>query len=211
MGATFDEHEFQRLSELLKKYLRSRPDAKRKRSVSYIDDFDLLRNYLEVKAKLGYIPREAELGRHGRYSRNNYRNHFGTYGQFLVILGERKPPTTPPPNVIAPYMPRGRSKKGLAIVAENGPGYLSKPQKEPVVLDLIKEYHRLKAKLGRPPKPKDIDNHSVYPLEVFNRVFYTLDRLNNLPFAAQALMGRKVREAQTHRPKRRVSRRRHRP
>ena len=150
---TVDPKEYNHRAELLRRFLPKLP-AKRRRH--YIDNFDLLKNYLEIKAFLGRVPREIEMGQQGRYARNNYRNHFGSYENFLRII-EEIPPRT--------YQRRDRSKPP--------------PRKEPQPshIELIQEFRRLKDELQRVPTMADIDEHSKYKSDIFRKAFVDFDKL----------------------------------
>ena len=79
--------------KLIRRFTKYLAGINQRRSAAYIDDLSLLENYLTVKRRLGRVPSEAEVGKLGKYPRNNYRNHFGLYRNFLSIIGEPQPIT----------------------------------------------------------------------------------------------------------------------
>lgn len=126
----------------------------RRYAPSRIDDFALLRNYHDVKKLLGRIPIEAEIGKYGRFARNDYRNHFGSYQNFLVIIGEIDG------DVVIPQ-PRVQ------------------PRVQPTVrlIDLFREYEALSRSLGRPAGWADIEQHFPDRIEIYRKNFKDLDRV----------------------------------
>lgn len=65
---------------------------------------DLIDNYYQVKEKLGRKPNHLEIGTYGLYKEGFYRGRFGSYGRFLVEIGECK---------LGIYLPQKYSQKQL--------------------------------------------------------------------------------------------------
>ena len=151
MNEFFDDKEFERLSLVLKEFLikeRKRPAGSR------VDDFDLLRNYLEIKTVLRRVPKSKEMIMHGRYALNTYRNHFGGYREFLVLIGD---------------LPEEFTENDLSEETEQV--YL------PSVLQLIQEMQRIRSQLGHFPSLEEIDAHAKYASKIYMHVFKDMKKL----------------------------------
>lgn len=138
----------------LKAYLDEHGIPKHKHVRNRIDDFELLRNYLAVRNHLKRIPIEFEVGKLGKYSKNNYRHHFGSYDTFLEIIGE-KDPTKPKP------------------IPKSAP---PPPHKESSIFELMREYEALSNRLGRPAKLSDIAQLLPEKVEDYRKTFGDLSQ-----------------------------------
>jgi hypothetical protein len=82
-----DETRFQECAARLEKHVREHPKGKRS---SYLNHMDLLRAYFDVKDLVGRVPHVEDMRTHGKFSLNSYRNHFGSYREFLQLIGEEE-------------------------------------------------------------------------------------------------------------------------
>jgi len=123
---TISEEEYRGYAERLQAYLGNILKH-RETKVKRIDDFELLKTYCEVKSRLGREPREADVGRSLKHSRNTFRNHFGSYENFLAVIGVIEGPPEE-----RPIIPRSK---------------LVWDEDRPRVIDLIREFRKVKEQL----------------------------------------------------------------
>ncbi len=154
---TVRDDEYQKYAERLHSYLGN-VLRHRETKVKRIDDFELLRTYCEVKARLGREPREADVGRSLKHSRNTFRNHFGSYENFLAVIGVIEGPPEERPAV-----PRSR---------------LVWDEERPRVIDLIREFRKVKEQLGRTPTFDELGKLSRFEGETFRKLILDPDRLS---------------------------------
>ena len=167
MQRQFNVKEYKAFTKSLSAHIAGKP---RSRSTSYIDDFDLLKNYLEVKYILKRVPLELEMGKHGRFARNNYRHHFGSYRNFLRIIGE--PPTA------VEHVERSLTRRRKR---QEGPHVFTEPEQTgtgqgQTVLDYLRTFQRLRDTLGRVPTAEDLARETNMPAEEVKKLFVDLDK-----------------------------------
>ncbi len=138
-----DESRFAECADRLAKHVREHPKGKRS---SYLGYLDLLRAYFDVRDIVGRVPHVEDMRMHGRYSLNSYRNHFGSYREFLQVIGEEEEwmaqliaAKRVPPSVRR--LPRGMAP-------------LPPPQKS--LLEFMLEIQRHQQKAGRPLTKEEI-------------------------------------------------------
>jgi hypothetical protein len=156
---TYKEDEYQKYAERLHSYLGNILKSRANSKVKRIDDFELLRTYCEVKARLGREPREADVGRSLKHSRNTFRNHFGSYDNFLAVIGVIEGPPEE-----RPIIPRSK---------------LVWDEERPRIIDLIREFRKVKEKLGRTPTYEELGKMSRFEDETFRKVILDPDKLSN--------------------------------
>ena len=169
MGNRGKQNEERFYTERLRAYL-ARLDEKR--SVAYIDDFELLKNYLAVKKRLGRIPREVQIGKYGRYARNNYRNHFTSYINFLTIIGED-------PEWIAQWRKKyDRSQKRVPAsnLNDTRQQFIRSGKPEPSATKILPKYQSLKRRLHREPTVEELFGSSDSSSKAFLKAISRLDR-----------------------------------
>lgn len=130
--------EFKERADRLTQFMQEHPKGKR---LSYINHLDLLEAYLDVKEKVGRVPRTEDIRVQCRYSLNSYRNHFGSYREFLAIVGDEK-------EWIEQHLEDGSSAVAVSTARRKEP-IVTIPQ--PTVWEFAREIVRLGEKIGRSP------------------------------------------------------------
>ncbi len=138
-----DDTRFQECAERLEKHVKEHPKGKRS---SYISHLDLLRAYFDVKEIVGRVPHVEDMRNHGKYSLNSYRNHFGSYREFLQLIGEEEEWMAQ--LIASKHVPPSlkRPSRGLAP--------LPPPQRS--LLEFMLEIQRHQQQLGRPLTKEEI-------------------------------------------------------
>lgn len=168
MPDKFDPREYESASVRLRAYLDQIDTVYSGKN--RIDDFDLLRNYLAVKFELGRIPTEVEIGKLGKFSKTNYRNHFGTYWSFLEIIG-----------VDSSLMHRRKRRKKA-----NEGGDIDPQSRCRSIFDLIREFQHLKAKIHRNPSRREF---TAFSKSESSRVYDFIVALEDLSSGKQSQKG----------------------
>jgi hypothetical protein len=158
-------------ADRLSKHVEQHPKGKRS---SYLNHIDLLKAYFEVKTVVKRIPHVEDMRTHGKYSLNSYRNHFGSYREFLLVIGEE-----------AEWMAQLIAAKRLPPTLKRSvrnPDPLPPPQRS--LLEFMLEIQRHQQQLGRPLTREEI---MLTAQHQFNSV---LDQIIDLDKFVQGINGR---------------------
>jgi hypothetical protein len=162
---------FVECADRLSKHVEQHPKGKRS---SYLNHIDLLRAYFDVKSIVKRIPHVEDMRTHGKYSLNSYRNHFGSYREFLLVIGEEE-------EWMAQLIAAKRLPPALKRSVRH-PAPLPPPQKS--LLEFMLEIQRHQQQLGRPLTKEEI---LLAARHQFNSV---LDQIIDLEKFVQGISGR---------------------
>ena len=166
-----DDRRFAECAERLSKHVELHPKGKR---ASYLNHLDLLRAYFDVKAIVRRIPHVEDMRAHGKYSLNSYRNHFGSYREFLQLIGEEEEWMA---QLIAARRLPPTVKRSIRQTQPLPP-----PQKS--LLEFMLEIQRHQQNLGRPLTKEEIIRAASHE---FNSV---IDQIVDLEKFVQGIGGR---------------------
>jgi hypothetical protein len=159
MNGDFETKEFEQYAIRLMRYLATTGTAAQKMGDLHTEVLDLLKQYLIVKTKLGRIPLEPEAAGRKKISRKSYREYFGSYENFLSIIGEKKEPAE-----------TARSSTSAPVEEKD-------QIKPPTVIELIYEYRRVYLLLQKLPTLKDLNEHSVFSAQDYKATFKNFNQL----------------------------------